>query len=178
MYPNCKRWFKYANCPKWLFCHLCNIKYLNHWPCQCDVTNFPRKKIVKLVKHEDDKFNLAVITGRRTCGRGGSHLSPISTKGGRLRQPYTDVPTNFWKPQARLWFFLTASPVSRGLRNSFLVRVNIFYVICFKIQAILNSRHLQSYLTRIDAIMTNKESVWNSHCSWFWTRYFKFCNVM
>ena len=43
------------------------------------------------------------------CGRGdvstpsfGSHLNPISTKGGRLCLPYTGVHTKFWKPQARL----------------------------------------------------------------------------
>ena len=43
------------------------------------------------------------------CGRGdvstpsfGSHLSPISTKGGRLYPPYTVVHTKFWKPQVRL----------------------------------------------------------------------------
>ena len=43
------------------------------------------------------------------CGRGemstpsfGSHLNPISTKGGKLCPPYTGVHTKFWKPQARL----------------------------------------------------------------------------
>ena len=43
------------------------------------------------------------------CGRGdvstpsfGSHLNPISTRGGRLCPPYTGVHTKFWKPQARL----------------------------------------------------------------------------
>ena len=32
----------------------------------------------------------------------GSHLNLIPTRGGRLCPPYTDVPTKFWKPQARL----------------------------------------------------------------------------
>ena len=33
----------------------------------------------------------------------GSHLNPISTRGGgRLCPPYTGVHTKFWKPQARL----------------------------------------------------------------------------
>ena len=43
------------------------------------------------------------------CGRGdvstpsfGSHLNPISTRGGRSCPPYTGVHTKFWEPQARL----------------------------------------------------------------------------
>ena len=32
----------------------------------------------------------------------GSHLNPISTRGGRLCPPYAGVHTKLWKPQARL----------------------------------------------------------------------------
>ena len=50
------------------------------------------------------------------CGRGdvskpsfGSHLNPISTRGGRLCPPYTGVHTKFWKPQVRLKYTINTN---------------------------------------------------------------------
>ena len=92
------------------------------------------------------------------CGRGdvsapsfGSHLNPISTRGGRFCPPYTGVHTKFWKPQARLMFlcqFMTRE-LNLGCTslkcNTFPVHHFTLYVLHFQFSSILSSFWITSH---------------------------------
>lgn len=92
-----------------------------HWVCCNIAANKKKKALISMITAISmynvdgqvcDRFTLSTLylyIDRRACGHGdwspssfGSHLNSISTKGGRLCPSYTDVPEQFWKPQARL----------------------------------------------------------------------------